>query len=290
MSYTLPLYVALSLLAVTTDADDSTRATKGPAEATSRKAASRPAGLPHVKIDRVHRFVDVEAEVVFDRGPLDEVEGLEQNEDPAPGTWLELVATTSGLREYESLLAVKARPSHIHQALITIGLVPGAPLTTKIHDRRIEVTDPHGAPVEISVVTTGGCLSVEVPIEHWLIDRKTGKAPARGRWLFTGSVFRKIEQRSVYMADLNGTVISLVNFGDDLISLSTKLTNRSDAQAWQVNPARLPPLGTAVVLRIRATQSRPGKAGQPGATTRAATHGQPTSRARPNPPPSEPQR
>ena len=227
-------------------------------------------GLPYVRIDRRHGFVDVDATVVFNpRLGQSQTAGAEQ---PA-GDWLELVACTPGGREYESLLAVRALPSHIHQALLMIGLIPGSPMRTRLVDGKFHITGPCGPRVDVSIVMRRCNKAFEIPISQWVINQRTQRPLVSSEWLFTGSTFRRIQDREVYLADLNGTAISLVNFGDDLLSRATTMTNQNDQQTWAVNRGALPPLGTPVVVRLRALD-RPLSTTQTAAPRRgaAATH------------------
>ena len=50
----------------------------------------------------------------------------------------------------------------------------------------------------------------------------------------------RVYQDEIYLADLNGSVISLVNFGDDLLTRHTKLTNQTDDGQWTANKAQIP--------------------------------------------------
>lgn len=55
----------------------------------------------------------------------------------------------------------------------------------------------------------------------------------------------------IYLADESGSVISIATFGDELLCLEGMHGQANDALLWQVNPDRLPPVGTKVTLRLR---------------------------------------
>jgi hypothetical protein len=79
-------------------------------------------------------------------------------------------------------------------------------------------------------------------------------------WIFAGSTMGENEGERIYYADLNGTVISLVNFGDDLLSRDTTMTNNDDDATWGPRTRMIPPVGTKVILRLRPVdepQTRP---------------------------------
>ena len=249
------------------------------------KAAHR-GTLPGVRIDREAGVIDIDAEVVY-----------------REGDWLELVACTPGTREYESLLRVRARPSHVHLALLTLGLEPGRPMSWREKPQGgYNVVPPRGPRVAVEVVLPGdgdapdvadvsdaavvgaaGRQGRVVPIHAWIVNQQTGEGLADNIWLFTGSEFvpanalgppdavsgdtegengesvaadidantAAADTRPIYLADANGTVVSLVNFGDDLLARPTSRTNRDDDAQWNARPDALPPLGTAVKLRLR---------------------------------------
>jgi hypothetical protein len=67
--------------------------------------------LPGLVVDTKAREVRLEAEVCLQQGSL------------------ELLACSPGTREHESILVVKAKPSHIVFALALVGLPPGSPAT-----------------------------------------------------------------------------------------------------------------------------------------------------------------
>lgn len=205
-------------------------------------AETQPAelALPHMHVDRDERLIDVEAEVV-----LREAE------------WIELLACTPKTREYESILSVKARPSHIHLALITLGLKPGASMKWHYTDTSIDVEPPRGPRLGVSIVTTKDEKQVETPASHWVLNQKTGKTLDDSVWLFTGSGFADLNGQQVYRADIGGTVISVVNFGDDMLARQTTATNHTDEAQWTANTKMIPPVGTKVTLRLRVMPEPP---------------------------------
>lgn len=94
--------------------------------------------------------------------------------------------------------------------------------------------------------------------------------------------------REIYLADLNGTVVSLVNFGDDVVCRATPLTDRDDGQAFAANVALVPPLGTAVKLRFRAAPprgtTRPGPSSRPSSAMRSGRPTRPPHETSPSAP------
>jgi len=235
---------------------------------------TRPATLlPGLRIDLRRRVVEADARVVFDPQRAKAGPTPPDSLVPRAGGWLELVACTPGMREYESLVAVACRPRHLHQALLMVGLKPGKPRRVHQGEAMPRVEPARGTPVEVTVRVEGDGLVREEPVGRWVLDRWTGASLESSRWLFTGSTLHRVEGREIYLADLNGTVVSLVNFGDDVVCRATPLTDRDDGQAFAANVALIPPLGTAVKLRFRAapprSTTRPGPSSRPSSAMRS---------------------
>lgn len=220
--------------------------------------AEQPADvLPHVRIDRENRLIELEATVV-----------LRESE------WIELIACSPGSKEHESILVVPARPSHVHLALLILGLEPGSPMRFEQppadaanpngQDGPV-VLPPQGPPVRITVALADEP-EHEIPVTRWTLDRRTGRPIEDAPWLFTGSRIVNINERERYLADLHGTTISLVNFGDEVLTRPTDLTNYTDDASLTANTDAIPPLGTAVLLRLRPVDPAPPAPAAPDAS------------------------
>lgn len=197
--------------------------------------------LPGIAIHREQRYVDVQATVVR-----------------REGDWLELLACTPKGREHESLLTIEARPSHLHLALLLLNFTPGQPMQWEHTDDGYVVHPPRGDRLSLFIVHENDeGDTIETPANEWVRHEPTGETMTGNVWMFMGSTFERFEEREIYMADLNGTVISLVNFGDDLIGRPTQVTDQSDEQRWKAHTERIPEQGTQVKLRIRAFEGDP---------------------------------
>jgi hypothetical protein len=206
--------------------------------------------LPAVRIDREGHAVEIDAQVV--------------NRE---AQWLELLVCSPGSREHEAILTSPAKPSHVHLALLAIGLQPGSPMLWRQVDGQIKVELPRGPAVRLMILYTRDGQPVRDHANQWILHQQSRQTLPENRWLFTGSQFVEIDGQSVYRADLGGTLVSLVNFGDDLLGRGTDTTNMNDESMWGCNTARIPAKGTAVVLRIEALQeaatTQPGQAAPP---------------------------
>ena len=87
---------------------------------------------------------------------------------------------------------------------------------------------------------------------QWFIHKQTGQSPPDNVWLFTGSSFDEDKDPPRYRADVEGSVISLVNFGDEVLARPTDKTNQSDQGMLQPNTDLIPEVGTKVTIRLRA--------------------------------------
>lgn len=212
-----------------------------------------PADLPKVKFPGVainvqERCVDVESSVCLHRGDL------------------ELVACTKGTKEHESIVAIEAKPVHIHLALLLLGAKPGSPATRKqLGDRAERWIDvpPSGGPVDVFLVLKGkeGKI-VEHPISDFIAPssrRSDDSTPADRKagfpthtFLFAGSVlYGDGPGPRRYLSDESGNVISLATFGDELLCLPARHSQDDDALMWQVDATNLPAVGSNVTLRLR---------------------------------------
>lgn len=235
----------------------------GPAHmAPERPAASarKPMRLPGIVIEFDQRYVDLKATICL-------TDGL-----------LELVACTEGSKEHESIVAVTARPMHIHTALLLLGVNNGHPAMRELAAK----PKPHwvnrparGDAIEVFLLTpdkTGKL--VEHSIRSFIVSSQDRPDEAEGkilvapksnqpntprqasqfptRFLFAGSHLRDRETGGrQYLADRSGHVISIATFGDELLCLPNHQTQNNGALNWRVKPDSLPPVGTPVTLRLR---------------------------------------
>lgn len=177
--------------------------------------------------------------------------------------FLEMFACTPDTREHESLMTIKAQPSMIHTALLLLGQEPGKPLHYERVENPPKLIPPSGPKVRLYIVTKVAGKDREVPANRWIRNTTNDQMMKDNVWLFAGSVTTTIDlpgndkekgkTEKVYLADVNGSAISLVNFGDDLLTLPNKMTqdNNSHGKAWAPRTEAIPRVGSEVVLRLR---------------------------------------
>lgn len=219
--------------------------------------------MPGVAISLDERCVDIAGTICLGKGML------------------ELVACTKGTKEHEAIVAIEARPMHIHTALLLLGAKAGNPAIlqppkgedqgwTDIPPRGDAVdvllvfADKAGRPVAhpISKFITRAASETEPPGNAVAGQKPAGRFPTH-TFLFAGSrlIGGGPEPRK-YLSDESGNVISVVTFGDELLCLPGVHSDQKDSLQWQVNAADLPPVGTKVTLRLQ-PQNKPAVAKSP---------------------------
>lgn len=211
--------------------------------------ALRKLKLPGIRLNIDERAIDVNATVCLHKGLL------------------ELVACTKGTKEHESIVALDARPVHIHTALLLFGARPGTPASRMVQGaegvRWIPVK-PAGDRVQVSLVFPNAEGKVqEHPIQKFIAfaqpKKIAGLAPAKIKprrfladYLFAGShLMKKGNGPKQYRCEQSGNVISISSFGDELLCLPEIHGHEDDGLFWEVNPEGLPAVGKPVILRLR---------------------------------------
>jgi hypothetical protein len=173
--------------------------------------------------------------------------------------YLEQVACSPESREHESLVVVKARPSDIHAALLMAGFNAGSPGRWTYDNNKLTTVAPTGDKVDVAVrVVLNGKESIE-PIRNWISEDRGERQFPDKPWVFGGSGFARNpkgvqpEGGEHYLADMSGSIIGLVTFGDEVVGFSKVFADEDDVQApeWIVNSRSIPPVGTAVTLLLQ---------------------------------------
>jgi hypothetical protein len=233
------------------------------------KSAVRPAlknvKLPGLVVNLHERCVDLEGTICLDGGML------------------ELIACTKESKEHESIVAIQARPMHIHTALLLLGAQPGSPAIRRpVSEGSIRWVDvpPRGDPVEVYLVFTNRHgKAVEHPISDFVAradqDPDAGHGGPEGdkrkadrdsefpkTFLFAGSLLvGDGPGPRTYLADQSGSVISIATFGDELLCLPGVHAEANDTLMWQIDATHLPKVGSKVTLRLRPQRRPDPKAG-----------------------------
>ena len=175
--------------------------------------------------------------------------------------WLEQIACSPGTREHESLVVVEARPSDVHAALLLAGFQAGTPGRWSDENETVSLVPPQGDALRIFVRyrPRGASTEIEEPIGAWIADESGAPTFPDAPWVFGGSAIVPnppwMEPGEHYVADMTGSIIGLVTFGDEVIGFKEVLPDQEAVEPphWQVRSDHVPPVGTKVTLIIRGT-------------------------------------
>jgi hypothetical protein len=227
------LLLGLLMPAVTAGADAETQPVDegGGQAVASRPATEGPQVVAYqrgIRIDFRQRQVEVEATVILRQGLI------------------ELFACSPGIREHEAIVRIEARPVHLFQALGLLGLTPGQPVAYDPEREAIIPARGDSLTVEVRYAAPSGTLTV--PIEQWIC--RTGQSvPVEAQpWVFAGST---PAGDGLLTADLEGTVIAVVDFPSALIALPESHSDSNEALWLEPLTAAIPTVGTRCTLVIR---------------------------------------
>jgi hypothetical protein len=182
---------------------------------------------PGLRIDFRERRVEIDGRVTLRDGML------------------ELFACTAQTREHESVVVVKPRPLRIFEALGLVGLTPGAP--TRFDPSTERWTPARGDFVKIEVAWEDDGRRRQSDIGAWMVNFATGKPLPPRAWVFAGS---GRDEHEVFAADMEGTVIAVVDFPSALIALP-QLHSADNVELWlRANEGAVPERGTEVTLIV----------------------------------------
>jgi len=181
--------------------------------------------VPGVRIDWTAGAVELDAKVILRSGPL------------------ELIACSAQTREHESILVTKAKAIHVFQARGLAGLQQGVPVTYDEESKKWR--PPTGERLSISVKCDAQ--REYVPVRTWVVDPKTKIPPTNIPWVFAGS---NSLPDGRFLADLDGTIICLVDFQSALITVGA-LHSADNTSLWlEAKTDAIPPIGTRCTIKI----------------------------------------
>src|SRR5688572_16728374 len=183
--------------------------------------------FPFLEIDTRARQVRVECEALSVDTPL------------------EFFLCLAGTVEHESVLRSKVRPSHLHAALLMLGLEPGQPV--HFSESAKKWLPPHGPPLQIAARFERDGKPVTLPAYRLMRDIKSKREMPPLTWIFAGS---RMMPGDVYAADKVGYLVSVVNFDFTVIDIPELASNANETLHWQANMDLLPPKGTKVTMIV----------------------------------------
>lgn len=201
--------------------------------------------FPFVRVDVAKRIVEFDGTVPIDC-----------HDARTPRVYLEVTVCTPDTKEHETLVVTKARPSHIHAALLAAGFKSGAPGSWQWDGKKLTSIPPTGDAVVVKFAyrdATGQ--EIEAPATSWVVNADTGARFGTGAtagFVFAGSGFVKRQGREMYDADGSGLLIGLTTFGSESIAWREVISPESDAALpeWIADPKVVPAFGTPVIVRL----------------------------------------
>jgi hypothetical protein len=193
--------------------------------------------LPFVQVDLKNRQVRVECEALRCEAPL------------------EFFCVVAGTSEHESVLRTRAKPSHIHTALLMLGLTPGEPI--KFSEATRKWFPPHGPPLGLSVEFDKDGKRNIMPAYRLMRDLKQKKPMPAMNWIFAGS---RVMEDGSYAADITGYVVSIVNFELTLMDVPRLASSANETLEREAALDLMPPLGGPVTLVIEPLDKTPAPA------------------------------
>jgi len=203
-------------------------------------AKGKPGGAPAAKTPRIG---DIEVDLIERQVRLDAEVCLREGV-------LEFLLVAWQTKTHESILHTKAKPSHLHAALLMLGLAAGKPARWSGQDESARFLPPAGAKLAVDLLwKDGNGRSRRSAAGAWLRGAEGKKIIYPDKWIFVGS---QILPDGKYWAELDGEVISVTNFASAVIDVPFKSSNANDSREFFAKTGAIPPKGTKVRVVITA--------------------------------------
>lgn len=182
--------------------------------------------------------------------------------------YLEQIACSPGTREHESLVVIRAKPSNIHAALLMAGFDSGRPGQWEFDPETGEVTliPPRGDEIDVWFAYDKDGERIVESARAWVRDHHEKRTFPDTPWIFGGSKFKPNPEwmgpGEHYVADMTGSIIGLVTFGDETIGLKDVISDQAAIHEpeWMVHSERVPEEGTEVTVILLRYGERPSGA------------------------------
>ncbi|MHC4944179.1 MAG: YdjY domain-containing protein [Planctomycetota bacterium] len=204
-----------------------------------------------ISVDREKKIVEVKGAIIRDKSQ--------------PQYPIEYVIVSERGNTHEAVILVKATPSNLNAALLSLGLEPGTTVQTKKKDppppkeeieagtaSLWEIIPPTGTLVHIYVRYDGWEERPVRYLEDLLLDLRTGKPMDRVGWIYIGSRFARVllgrDKVVKYMADMERNIVAcyLTGFGNSIFDINN--VDGVNDTLFDVNPDTAPPLHAQVTV------------------------------------------
>jgi len=205
--------------------------------------------FPGVHVDRDAKTVEFAGEVPIKADVGDDTV-----------VFLEVMVCLRDTKEHEALVVTDVRPSHVHAALLTLALEPGAPGGWRQFGDSVRGYPPHGPDVRVEFIVDG----VAHPAASW-VARDDGPGELEDQpWVFAGSQFVDRGRGEMYDADGTGVLVGLTTFGSEVLAYPTLYSHDSaiEEPVWIADTQATPDLDTPVTVRLTVPEA-PGADPEP---------------------------
>ena len=183
--------------------------------------------LPHLQVNLARHQVRVECEAI----------NAEER--------LEFLVCSTGTKEYESVLRSRARPSHLHLAMLMLGLQPGEPV--KFNEADNTFAPPRGPALKLTCEFQREGKIIVIPASRLMRSVKDKTAMPEVNWVFVGA---STLEDGEYAADVTGYLITVVNFEHTVIDIPEVRSSKNESLEWEINPDVMPKRNTPIWLII----------------------------------------
>lgn len=200
--------------------------------------------FPGVRVDAIRGVVAFDAEVCIDA-----------HSERTPRVYLEVLACAVDSKEHESLVMTRAKASHVHAALLLLGLEPGRPGAWEWKEAEISAIPPVGPRVRVEGVWMKDGAEVAEPLAGWAVNMRDGQrlSDSHGEgFVFAGSRMAQNAGVEGYAADYEGAIVGLTTFGSEVVAWTRMLHPDSGVHqpVWIADGKKMPKFGTRVVVRL----------------------------------------
>ena len=153
-------------------------------------------------------------------------------------------------KTHESILHTKAKASHLHAALLMLGLSAGKPARWSGEEPGARFLPPAGAHLKIELAwkdKKGKARRAKAGT--WLTGREGKQFQPPEEWIFIGS---DVMPDGRYWAELDGEIVSVTNFASAVIDVPFRSSNANEQRELFANTRVIPPVGTKVEMIITA--------------------------------------
>jgi len=158
---------------------------------------------------------------------------------------LEMFACPEGLKEHESVVAVRSSAFNVHTALLAVGAVPVSPVQFEPEYKPVE-----GTPVKIEVTWLVDGKPKTIDARQMVRNVETGEA-LETHWVFggSGSEIHPATGERYYFGD-SGMLICVANFTIATMDIPVKSTDLNEYWMFEAFTENVPRRGTEVLVTL----------------------------------------